>query len=125
MTAVGTHEGHPYGYYYVRGDTPQTPAKGLALWTPASGSVASKVAWTIPLPPSWKEGGANEISGGHPQTPAKGLHPLDACSLALGDIPQTPAKGLRPLDTCFGECSLKGGVDHPPGPLPGRKGVQI
>ena len=72
---------------------------------PACGGCASSMGRTIPLPLSWKEGG-KYISVGYGGT---------------SSIP--PASGVAPLWTP----RLRGlrfdyGADHPPNPLPSRKG---
>ena len=54
-----------------------------------------------------------------------GCTPLDSpCDgrAASGGHSQTPARGRHSLDSGLGDCCLNGGSDHPPGPLPGRKG---
>ena len=109
---------HPSGLpaFKCWGTSSMPPASGVApLWTPppgACGGFASIVGCTIPLPPSWKEGGIVRSPGGHPQTPAKGVAPLwtPHCNSGLhhhpcplvGAHPPAPCQwGCTPLDTRF------------------------
>ena len=112
------------GKIEISGGHPQTPAKGLRpldsrLWTPATAPTPSLrgvkrrgnlMARTIPLAPFLPGRGKIEISGGHPQTPAKGLRPLDSRYCSHPVIARSEATWQSD------------GSDHPPSPLPGRKG---
>ena len=65
---------------------------------PACGGFASIVGCTIPLPPSWKEGGIVRSPGGHPQTPAKGVGGTSSIppGLPWGTSSIPPASGVAP-----------------------------
>ena len=100
--------------------------KGGALWTPAIRGLASIVARTIPLAPFLRGRGKEKRRGlwrhilhtSCQRAAPSGLSRLQA----RGDNPWNPCQRAAPSGLPRFGLRLDRGSDHPPGPLPKRKG---